>query len=220
MAGALVGGAFLSAFLQVAFDRVASREVLDFLKGRKDIWGLLRKLKIKLLSANAVLNDAEEKQITDPAVKEWLDELQDAVYDADELLDGIAYEGLRYKIEADSQTTGTSLVQNPIPSSVSSSEFEKILENLEFIIEQMGVLGLKEVSGGVPVPSPRISTSCQEKCGVFGFKTQNEKNVEAKAGVRFECDNVVYKGKLDNGIWIAVKRFNKLAWPDSRQFLV
>ncbi|KAK7821906.1 hypothetical protein CFP56_037249 [Quercus suber] len=26
MAGALVGGAFLSAFLQVAFDRVASRE--------------------------------------------------------------------------------------------------------------------------------------------------------------------------------------------------
>nr|POE76954.1 putative serine/threonine-protein kinase [Quercus suber] len=35
-----------------------------------------------------------------------------------------------------------------------------------------------------------------------------------------QCDNVVYKGKLDNGIWIAVKRFNKLAWPDSRQFLV
>nr|POE76955.1 putative disease resistance rpp13-like protein 1 [Quercus suber] len=174
MAGALVGGAFLSAFLQVAFDRVASREVLDFLKGRKDIWGLLRKLKIKLLSANAVLNDAEEKQITDPAVKEWLDELQDAVYDADELLDGIAYEGLRYKIEADSQTTGTSLVQNPIPSSVSSSEFEKILENLEFIIEQMGVLGLKEVSGGVPVPSPRISTSCQEKCGVFGREMDKE----------------------------------------------
>ena len=175
MAGALVGGAFLSAFLQVAFDRVASREVLDFLKGRKDICGLLRKLKIKLLSANVVLNDAEEKQITDPAVKEWLDELQDAVYDADELLDEIAYEGLRCKIEADSQSqTGTSLVQNPIPSSVSSSEFEKILENLEFIIEQMGVLGLKEVSGGVPVPSPRISTSCQEKCGVFGREMDKE----------------------------------------------
>ncbi|KAA8518972.1 hypothetical protein F0562_016254 [Nyssa sinensis] len=27
------------------------------------------------------------------------------------------------------------------------------------------------------------------------------------------------EGKLDNGRWIAVKRFNKLAWPDSRQFI-
>lgn len=35
-----------------------------------------------------------------------------------------------------------------------------------------------------------------------------------------KAPNVVYKGKLDNGRWIAVKRFNKLAWPDSRQFIV
>lgn len=34
-----------------------------------------------------------------------------------------------------------------------------------------------------------------------------------------KAPNVVYKGQLDNGSWIAVKRFNKLAWPDSRQFL-
>ena len=55
MAGALVGGAFLSAFLQVAFDRLASRDFLDFLKGRKDIDGSLKKLKILLRSANVVL---------------------------------------------------------------------------------------------------------------------------------------------------------------------
>uniref|UniRef100_A0A2N9HM46 Rx N-terminal domain-containing protein n=1 Tax=Fagus sylvatica TaxID=28930 RepID=A0A2N9HM46_FAGSY len=78
MAGALVGGAFVSAFLQVAFDMVASREVLDYLKGRKPIDGLLQKLKIELMSADAVLIDAEEKQITNPAVKKWLDELKDA----------------------------------------------------------------------------------------------------------------------------------------------
>ncbi|TQE05568.1 hypothetical protein C1H46_008815 [Malus baccata] len=34
-----------------------------------------------------------------------------------------------------------------------------------------------------------------------------------------KAPNVVYKGKLDNGRLIAVKRFNKLAWPDNRQFL-
>ncbi|CDO97505.1 unnamed protein product [Coffea canephora] len=33
--------------------------------------------------------------------------------------------------------------------------------------------------------------------------------------------NVVYKGQLeDDASWIAVKHFNKFAWPDSRQFLV
>lgn len=35
-----------------------------------------------------------------------------------------------------------------------------------------------------------------------------------------KAPNIVYKGKLDADRWIAVKRFNKLAWPDSRQFVV
>ncbi|OMP01081.1 disease resistance protein [Corchorus olitorius] len=34
MAGALVGGAFLSATLQVLFDRMASSEVVDFIRAR------------------------------------------------------------------------------------------------------------------------------------------------------------------------------------------
>ena len=32
--------------------------------------------------------------------------------------------------------------------------------------------------------------------------------------------NVVFKGKLDAQRRVAVKRFNKFAWPDPRQFLV
>lgn len=36
-----------------------------------------------------------------------------------------------------------------------------------------------------------------------------------------KAPNVVYKGKLeDDDRLIAVKRFNKSAWPDTRQFLV
>ncbi|MCD7447018.1 Serine/threonine-protein kinase bsk5 [Datura stramonium] len=34
-----------------------------------------------------------------------------------------------------------------------------------------------------------------------------------------KAPNVVYKGLLENGQWVAVKRFNRSAWPDSRQFL-
>ncbi|KAH9701534.1 serine/threonine-protein kinase BSK5 [Citrus sinensis] len=34
-----------------------------------------------------------------------------------------------------------------------------------------------------------------------------------------KAPNVVYKGLVDEDRWIAVKRFNRSAWPDSRQFL-
>ncbi|KAF5744548.1 serine/threonine-protein kinase [Tripterygium wilfordii] len=34
-----------------------------------------------------------------------------------------------------------------------------------------------------------------------------------------KAPNVVYRGRLQDGCWIAVKRFNKSAWPDTRQFL-
>lgn len=35
-----------------------------------------------------------------------------------------------------------------------------------------------------------------------------------------KAPNVVYKGRLQDVSFVAVKRFNKSAWPDSRQFLV
>ena len=61
----IVGEAVLSTLLQVAFNRLAPRDIVNFLKGNKRIGGLVEKLKIVLLPANAVLNDAEERQFTD-----------------------------------------------------------------------------------------------------------------------------------------------------------
>ena len=140
MAGALVGGAVLSAFLQVAFDRVASCEVLDYLKGRKLIDGLVHKLKIQLISADAVIIDAEEKQFTNPAVKMWLDELKDAVYVANDVLDDIAYEALRCKFESESTNkvmSFTSTFVNSFDKRI-QSELEKILDRLEYITKKKG----------------------------------------------------------------------------------
>ena len=63
MAATLVGGAFLSATLQVLFDRMASQEVVKFIRGRKVPATLLTKLKTWCLTLSKVLNDAEEREI-------------------------------------------------------------------------------------------------------------------------------------------------------------
>lgn len=62
MAAELMGGALLSASLQVLFEKIASPEVVDYLPGMKNSGfdSLLEKLKIKLSSVTAVLNDAED----------------------------------------------------------------------------------------------------------------------------------------------------------------
>ena len=101
MADALVGGAFLSAFLQVLFDRMASHEVLEFFSQWKLNNEPLKKLKTTLLLINSVLNDAEEKQIKSPVVKEWVNELKDAAYNAQDLLDEIATDAALYKLKAE-----------------------------------------------------------------------------------------------------------------------
>ncbi|GMY22696.1 putative disease resistance RPP13-like protein 1 [Fagus crenata] len=189
MAGALVGEAVLSAFLRVVFNRVASSDILDYLKRRKLIDRMVQKLKIELMSAAAVLIDAEEKQITNPAVKEWLDELKDAVYVADDLLDEIAYEALRCKLEAES----TSKVRGFISTFVNSfdrriqSELEKVLNTLEYITKRKDVLCLKEVVGRVP--SRPLTTSCPEEYGVFG----RDKDKEA-IFKKFQSDNASVDG--------------------------
>ncbi|KAM4084948.1 hypothetical protein ACB094_08G171900 [Castanea mollissima] len=109
MAAELVGGAFLSATVQVLFDIMASPEVVKFIRGRKVPDTLLTKLKTWCLTLSKVLNDAEEKEITDTNVKVWLDELKDAVYHAEDLLDEIAAEALRCQVEADFVTSTSKL---------------------------------------------------------------------------------------------------------------
>ncbi|GKV38990.1 hypothetical protein SLEP1_g46836 [Rubroshorea leprosula] len=63
----------------------------------------LASLQDKLILVQAVLKDAEEKQVSDPAVKLWLERLRDVVYEADNVLDEIAYESVKCKVETKNQ---------------------------------------------------------------------------------------------------------------------
>ncbi|KAK6152495.1 hypothetical protein DH2020_015130 [Rehmannia glutinosa] len=64
------------------------------------------------------------------------------------------------------------------------------------------------------LPSFREFSWDELKAATNGFSPDN---IVSEHGEK--APNVVYKGLLENERWIAVKRFNKSAWPDSRQFL-
>ena len=173
-----MGGAFLSASLQVLFDRLASHEVLDFIKGKKPNGELLKRLEITLLSVNAVLDDAEVKQIRNKNVEKWLKELKHVVYEAEDLLEEISTEALRCKIEGEYQTSFTK-VQNFFSSNFNpfnkeiNSKLEEVLARLDFIAKQKDILGLRE--GFVEQPWRRVEeTSVVDESGVYGRDAEKE----------------------------------------------
>jgi hypothetical protein len=64
----------------------------------KLLWGVkdeLEKLKNTVSAIQAVLLDAEEQQVGSHAVADWLKKLEDAMYEADNLLDDFSTESLR-----------------------------------------------------------------------------------------------------------------------------
>jgi hypothetical protein len=125
MAVELVGGAFLSAFLQVTFQKLASSGIQNYFRARKLNDKLLKKLNTTLLSINVVVDDAEMKQIRNQPVKAWLDAVKDAVLDAEDLLEEIDIEVSRCKLEAESESS-TSKVWKFF--NASSSSFDKQIE--------------------------------------------------------------------------------------------
>ncbi|RXI05408.1 hypothetical protein DVH24_006665 [Malus domestica] len=149
MALEVVGGAVMSAFLQAVFEKMASPEVREFIRGKKLTQGLLNKLEIMLLSVNVVLDDAEEKQISNSAVKHWLEKLKESVYDADDLLDEIKTEALSRKLEVEAAGSSTSQVQERISSSHGAFDksvlpkIHEVVDRLNIISQQKDVLNLK-----------------------------------------------------------------------------
>ncbi|XP_024018601.1 putative disease resistance RPP13-like protein 1 [Morus notabilis] len=179
----LVGSALLSGFLNVLFDRMATQEVLNFFRGKEVLAKLLDELKIRLLSANKLMNDAELKQLTDENVKKWVDELKQVLYEADHVMDKVNTEALRRRIEESDQSgSKASSFFNFMPKSNSAfeigvkSEVEEILRRLDLLLRQKEELGLRE---GVHQNRPqRLPAPLVDACDVYGRDAEKEAIVE------------------------------------------
>ncbi|CAL5380052.1 unnamed protein product [Camellia sinensis] len=176
MAGSLVGGAFLSAALQVLFDRLASPDFLNIFCQTTRSGGdkLLRKLKLTLLGINAVLDDAEKKQITSQPVRDWVDELKDVVFHADDLLDEISTLSLRNQVQLQSPTSTTST--NILLFSAGNGielRIEEIIDKLEYFAKEKDILGLRDGVGLNWVHRLPSSSLVDESC-VYGRDNAKE----------------------------------------------
>ncbi|XP_062173783.1 putative disease resistance RPP13-like protein 1 [Alnus glutinosa] len=106
---------FLAAFLEVLFDKLLSPELLNFARRYQGLGQKLGKWKKTLSRIQALLDDAEEKQYTNKAVKRWLDDLRDLAYDVEDILDEFDTEALLCKLRGENQGS-TSKVRNLIPA--------------------------------------------------------------------------------------------------------
>ncbi|KAL5543638.1 hypothetical protein UlMin_007422 [Ulmus minor] len=90
--------AVLSALFQVIFENLSSQVFEEYgwlFYGRKE----KRRLQSALSSIQSVLEDAEDRQVMDKAVKDWLIKLKDVAYDVDDLLDEYLTVALQQKME-------------------------------------------------------------------------------------------------------------------------
>ncbi|XP_034703212.1 putative disease resistance RPP13-like protein 1 [Vitis riparia] len=168
--------ALLSASLQVLFERLASPELVNFIRGQKLSQELLTDFKRKLLVVHKALNDAEVKQFSDPLVKEWLVQVKDVVYHAEDLLDEIATEALRCEIEAAEVQTGgiyqvwnkfSTRVKAPFANQSMESRVKGLMTRLENIAKEKVELELKEGDG--EQLSPKLpSSSLVDNSFVYG----------------------------------------------------
>ncbi|XP_058754765.1 putative disease resistance RPP13-like protein 1 [Vicia villosa] len=173
MAATVVGEAFLSAFIEVVLDRLASHQVVDLICGKKLDVNLVQRLKNTLYAVEAVLNDAEQKQIHDSAVNKWLDDLKDALYVADDILDRISTKA------ATSQKNKEVSTANYFSRFFNSEErnlvckLEDIVAKLEYILNFKDILGLQHIATHHSSwRSP--STSLEDRFTVFGRDQDKE----------------------------------------------
>ncbi|XP_044498793.1 putative disease resistance protein RGA3 [Mangifera indica] len=201
----------VSELLSGLFKILGSSEVRDFarqLVGRVD--SEIKELESKLQMVEELLGNAEDRQLRDKRVKDWLDNLQHWAYDAEDLLDEFAYEALRRKRKAEHQAS-SSRGFSCLPASFCSPSFavqmgskiKEINSRLEELRQQRShERQFQDISGMTPTnvaaPQNREETSSVgPKQGVYGRdKDKAELLKMVKNGVNFQVIAVVGMGGI------------------------
>ncbi|GAB4841374.1 hypothetical protein Ancab_022104 [Ancistrocladus abbreviatus] len=172
---------FLGAFLQVLFDRIASKPVLDFFQHDGLDKSRLSYLETVLLMLEPVLDNAKEKQFTNGRVKKWLHRLKAAVFNAEDLLDQIAAKNLpssmEPKLESQSWSAAVcNFVSSPFNSFEKEAAFrlDEIIQMLENMANQIPIFGLTVGAPLSKASQTRLTTSLVKESQVYERKEKKD----------------------------------------------
>lgn len=190
MAATMIGSAFLSATVQNLVEKLSSKEFLDYFKKTKFDDSLLEQLGQTLLTIQPVLDAAEEKQINTPSIKQWLDGLKDALYDAEDLLNQISYDSLQCKMENTQAASKTKQVWNFF-FSPSTNNYEEINSQMKKMC-----LNLKHFSETQRRNLEPIGRKIARNCGGLPIAAKSLGGL-----LRSKVDTEEWIEVLNNDIW-------------------
>ncbi|XP_077215848.1 putative disease resistance protein RGA3 [Tasmannia lanceolata] len=184
----------MDIFVSPIVDRVVSKlegaiEVIN------SLWGIdeeIKNLSSTLSTIQAVLQDAEEQQVTSNEVKDWLRKLKDVAYDADDVVEEFAMDVLRLKLEGGNQFRKRkhqvynffSALFNSIPFlSRDKTIVQKIKEiqgRLDKIANERHDLHLRQGDGGRrrEIKRQSLTSSLINESNIFGRDNDKEKIVK------------------------------------------
>ncbi|XP_077215792.1 putative disease resistance protein RGA3 [Tasmannia lanceolata] len=157
------------------------------------LWGVdeeVKNLSTTLSAIQAVLQDAEEQQVSSNAVKNWLRELKDVAYDADDVVDEFTTEVLRSKLEGNIQTSNRRQVRSLCFSCFTSNpvkfrheighKIKEIRERLDKIGQDRHHFHLKQGDAGRrrEIKRQLVTSSLINESNVFGRDNDKEKIVK------------------------------------------
>ncbi|KAJ0483676.1 putative P-loop containing nucleoside triphosphate hydrolase, leucine-rich repeat domain superfamily [Helianthus annuus] len=170
-----------SALLSVIFEKLADEAFKKFARSQK-IDSELNELQSTLSHIQHLLTDASEKEVTEKAVKQWLNRLQHLAYDIDDVLDDVATEAMRRELSQESEAI-TSKVRNLLVPTCCTKfslsqrlhhKLDSINSKLQHLEKQKSDLGLIVKDEKPKGTSRRNETSLLES-DVVGREGEREK---------------------------------------------
>ncbi|XP_075645990.1 putative disease resistance protein RGA3 isoform X1 [Castanea sativa] len=136
----------------------------------------IKNLESKLTSIQGVVEDAENKQVNDPHLKDWLRKLQEAASDAEDILDTFATEAYRWKQKQKERKIQPPLSKSEISYKRDAAQtIKKISERFDRIAKEKEAFHLDIKVNGGETQSPSYTGYFVDKSDVVGREDDKER---------------------------------------------
>ena len=180
-----VAEAAVSSIFDLVLQKLVAAPLLQYAR-RHDVENTLNEWRRILLHIEAVLTDAEQKQVRDRSVKLWLDDLKSLAYDMEDVLDDFDTEANRQILIPCSSSKVHKLIPTFFdPTSVKfkakiGKKIKKISRELEAVAKRRNDFNLREDVRGLSFEmEERLqTTSLVDESGIFGRDAEKEDIVQ------------------------------------------